>query len=248
MFNRFLDYLGEGEEDDQRRTESSCGKFPESSSGSANACPFPPFTFIAQEESESSSSSTANTANEQGKSKKRRVREDYKAKYAYLDYATSVDYKGLFSLADDVKGSAEILQNSYLPIVNSLVILNERRRIRENLPKSNATTSDAANSLDAGASKNFINSKVALNFKRSSNSAPMESFPGVYEWKIERFCDPATRDGEFQHLFQDCQDYCATVAHIKKYKEELDMPTFISLVQTVSIAKERNQANLNTKP
>lgn len=93
----------------------------------------------------------------------------------------------------------EILKNSYLAIVNSLVILNERRRKRE--LESNSALTGQDSMLQANSS-NFINAKVANNF-RNSNQESLSSYPELYEWNIDKFCDPETRDVEFDYLFKE---------------------------------------------
>lgn len=105
-----------------------------------------------------------------------------------------------------MRSNLEILKNSYLAIVNSLVILNERRRKRLQELSSTSSVAAAANrevSGQVGAnSSNFINQKVAENF-RTAEQDHLSSYPDTYEWTIDKFCDPATRELEFQRLFQE---------------------------------------------
>lgn len=92
MFSRFLDYIRKGDDDDENRNQQG-GK-----GASTGTCrghrlflhPILTFVLFAAATIEDSSSST--TAPE---TKKRRVREDYRIKYAYLDYVNMIDMRGL---------------------------------------------------------------------------------------------------------------------------------------------------------
>lgn len=187
---------------------------------------------------------------------KRRIREDYRIKYAYLDYVTGVDLRGLESLAEDVRLSLQILDNSYLAIVNSLVILNERQK-RQSSNSSKTSVTDREKSSSASASKstnsngNFINSKVAENF-RQSDIESLSTYPDTYEWTIEKFCNQTTRELEFQHLFQEVglmvllqitnynfyyifqsKNYISTVRPVITRKTKINMARFGALVRQV---------------
>ena len=111
--------------------------------------------------------------------------------------------------AEDVRSNLEILKNSYLSIVNSLVILDERRRKRrqqqnsdQTLTNQMASASGADNTVVQANSSNFINVKVAQNF-RNSDQNKLCSYPDTYEWNIDKFCNSQTREQEFKHLFQE---------------------------------------------
>ena len=114
----------------------------------------------------------------------------------------------VFKQTEDVRSNLEILKNSYLAIVNSLVILNERKRKRGQQQSSTSSVNGGAeanreNSGQVGStSSNFIDAKVAEKF-RSSDQDHLTSYPDTYEWRIAKFCDPATRDAEFKRLFHD---------------------------------------------
>lgn len=105
--------------------------------------------------------------------------------------------------SNDVRSSLEILKNSYLAIVNSLVILNERRRKRqqEKMISTSSDISQQESNVESNSS-NFINSKVAHNF-RHSDTDYLSIYPDTYEWNIDKFCDPETRETEFQKLINE---------------------------------------------
>ncbi|KAI2805512.1 hypothetical protein BLOT_004510 [Blomia tropicalis] len=234
MFSRFLAYVRKGNDDDDdenRRDNSNNNSYysnnKSNKKGKAKYAVAPKnISSDTMEESMSSSSTTT----EEG-SKKRRVREDYRIKYAYLDYSKSIDMRGLECLADDIRSSLEVLKNSYLSVVNSLVILDERRRKRrQNMVQSSNVAPQESNGAVQTISSNFINVKVADNF-RNSDQDYLSNYSDTYQWSIDKFCDPATRENEFNLLFQESQKYISTVERIKLHYEPINMNRFQGLVR-----------------
>ncbi len=191
--------------------------------------------------------------------KKRRLREDFQRKYAYLDSANMIDIRGLESLAEDLRSCLEILKNSYLAVVNSLVILNERKRKQEasssSVLKASSSASGREASSSASSSPNFINAKVAENFRQSAKTpqphhqhpelgevegqgqqpvVPVLNYPDAgYDWSIDKFCDPATRETEFRRLFAEADKYSGTVQRVRLHQEPINMARFTTLAHQV---------------
>lgn len=194
--------------------------------------------------------------------KKRRLREDFQRKYAYLDSANMIDIRGLESLAEDLRSCLEILKNSYLAVVNSLVILNERKRKQEasssSVLKASSSASGREASSSASSSPNFINAKVAENFRQSAKTpqphhqhpelgevegqgqqpvVPVLNYPDAgYDWSIDKFCDPATRETEFRRLFAEADKYSGTVQRVRLHQEPINMARFTTLAHQVWFA------------
>ena len=208
MFSEFLDYVNKGKKSNDEAQQKKSNGEPQEKSKQQQQPQQPCQKEVSKslEDNTSSSSSSVVVFN----AEKRRIRVDYRIKYAYLDYVTGIDLIGLEALAEDVRQSLQTLDNSYLAIVNSLIILNERKKRQSSSSAGKAVTaaerevsSSVSNSSSSSTSyTDFINSKVAENF-RQSDTESLSSYPDTYEWTIDKFCDPATRDREFQHLFQD---------------------------------------------
>ncbi|KAH9396964.1 hypothetical protein TYRP_003266 [Tyrophagus putrescentiae] len=235
MFSEFLDYVNKGKKsNDEAQQKKSNGEPQEKSKQQQQPQPCQKEVSKSLEDNTSSSSSSVVVFN----AEKRRIRVDYRIKYAYLDYVTGIDLIGLEALAEDVRQSLQTLDNSYLAIVNSLIILNERKKRQSSSSAGKAVaaaerevSSSVSNSSSSSTSyTDFINSKVAENF-RQSDTESLSSYPDTYEWTIDKFCDPATRDREFQHLFQDSKAYIATVRPIVSRRTKINMARFGALVR-----------------
>lgn len=137
-------------------------------------------------------------------------------KYEYLQASSRIDLRGLSLLADDLQSNVEILKNSYLSIVNSMVILKERRRKKymdlEQAQKSasfvemnsnSCFKTETSSSYPVRSNSDFINSQVARNFKRSGRDFLYCDLNEPGNWCIEKLCDPKTRTQEFERLFRE---------------------------------------------
>ncbi|KAH9529844.1 hypothetical protein DERF_003704 [Dermatophagoides farinae] len=185
------------------------------------------------------SDSNQNVVSESNESLKK---ENCQTKYAYLDNVKHVDLNGLISMSDDLRSNVEILKNSYLAIVNSLVILNERRRqqrrrrrrqqqrktssqirqqsssnkTRRSVEKQESVQQQQQQSRRKLSDQEIYNDSEVMMIKMNNNNNNKidnnynligENFSSTkkqtttMEWNIEKFCDPKTREKEFQWLF-----------------------------------------------
>lgn len=138
-------------------------------------------------------------------------------KYEYLQASSRIDLRGLSLLADDLQSNVEILKNSYLSIVNSMVILKERRRKKymdlemeqgkksssSEMASNSCLNAESSSSYPVRSNSDFINSQVARNFKRSGQDFLYCDLKEPGNWCIEKLCDPKTRTQEFDRLFKE---------------------------------------------
>lgn len=81
-----------------------------------------------------------------------------------------------------------------------------------------------------------MSSKVAENFRQNSAvEGPVPSYPDTgYDWSMDKFCDPATRDATIALLFVEADKYTGTVKRVKHNQEPINMARFTTLVHQVS--------------
>ncbi|XP_075591354.1 uncharacterized protein LOC124491683 isoform X2 [Dermatophagoides farinae] len=256
MFSRFFDYINKKTANDDDDDDDDNNDDDEDGNGNDDN---------NNEKQNSDSNQNVSESNESLK------KENCQTKYAYLDNVKQIDLNGLISMSDDLRSNVEILKNSYLAIVNSLVILNERRRqqrrrrrrqqqrktssqirqqsssnkTRRSLEKQESVQQQQQQPGRKLSDQEIYNDSEVMMIKMNNNNNKIdnnynligENFSSTkkqtttMEWNIEKFCDPKTREKEFQWLFDQAKQFQQTIQRFRIGKESINMDRFRDLVK-----------------